>query len=92
MTLNICDFIEKSSFVGLDRLKELPIEQIEKLWNTLQVKSINGLTNHEKELREKCVEVLENLYRKPWDENSKYKTEFRGYMCGNNLIIIISIF
>ena len=71
MTLNICDFIERSNVISLDRLKELPIEQIEKLWNTLQFKSINGLTNYEVALREKCVEVLENLYRKPWDENSK---------------------
>lgn len=68
MTVSVSDVLKTGN---LDLIKHLGIEQVEKLWNTLQVKGINGLSGEEKRIQQKCVEVLEALYRKPWDETSK---------------------
>lgn len=68
MTVNITDIIKSGN---TELIKTLGIEQVEKLWNTLQIKGINGSNEKGRALQRNCVEVLECLYRKPWDENSK---------------------
>lgn len=68
MTVSVSDVLRTGN---LDLIKHLGIEQVEKLWNTLQIKGINGLSENEKAAKRKCIEVLEVLYRKPWDETSK---------------------
>lgn len=68
MTFSVADDLKIGDS---DSIKHLGIEQVEKLWNTLQVKGINGLNETEKAIKRKCIEVLEVLYRKPWDETSK---------------------
>lgn len=72
MTVNISEIISSGN---TDTIKTLGVEQVEKLWNTLQIKGINGTSENEREMQRKCVEVLECLYRKPWDENSKQKRD-----------------
>lgn len=74
MTLSVSDVLKTGD---LDLIKKLGIEQVEKLWNTLQVKGINGLNETEKAIKKKCIEVLEVLYRKPWDETSKKYIRFK---------------
>lgn len=68
MTISVSDVLRTGN---LDLIKHLEIEQVEKLWNTLQIKGTNGFSENEKAAKRKCIEVLEVLYRKPWDETSK---------------------
>ena len=68
MTVSASDVLKTGN---LDSIKQLGIEQVEKLWNVLQIKGLNGLSENEKAIKRKCIEVLEVLYRKPWDETSK---------------------
>jgi hypothetical protein len=68
MTISVSDVLKTGN---LDSIKNLGIEQVEKLWNTLQIKGMNGSNETERDMKMKCIEVLEVLYRKPWDETSK---------------------
>ena len=70
MTIEITDFIEDKS-VDLELIASFSISKIEKLWNLLQIRGVKPESERDIALRLKCIEVLEKLYRKPWDENSK---------------------
>ena len=71
MTINISEILDTNNNVDFDSLKSFGIEEIENLWNSIQVKRINGCTERDKIVKSKCIQVLETLYRKPWDETSK---------------------
>lgn len=71
MTLSIAEFLDSDNNLNLESLKSLGIDQVERLWNSLQVKGFNGLTERDKIVKKKCIDVLESRYRKPWDETSK---------------------
>lgn len=68
MTLSIIDFLDSSKDLNL--LKTLGVDEVEKIWNALQIKSLNGTNDREIAVKIKCLEVLETGYRKPWDEAS----------------------
>lgn len=74
MTVNIEDFINSNSPADLDVIQTFNIEQVEKLWNSIQIRGITFRVNERDNLiKNKCIEVLEKLYRKPWDEQSNEK-------------------
>lgn len=79
MTVNLADFFDSNKNVDLDQIKSLGIEQVESLWNSLQVKGFNGLTERDKIVKIKCIEVLESGYRRPWDEPSIHTYERHYY-------------
>lgn len=68
MTVDIEDSI--NPIVSVD-LEGYNVEQVEKLWNSLQIKGMKSQEESDKLIKNKCIEVLEKLYRKPWDETSK---------------------
>ena len=70
MTVNIDNFINSASSVDLETIGSFNVEQIEKLWNSLQIKGMKFQEERDKAIKNKCIEVLEKLYRKPWDETS----------------------
>lgn len=72
MTINLTSFIgHGTNSPDLELIKKLPLDQVEKLWNVTQIKSIsNHMNSHELKVKEKCLEALEFGYHKPWDENS----------------------
>jgi hypothetical protein len=76
MTINIEDFINPISVesIDLEIIGAFNVEQVEKLWNSLQIKRLKSdtpLKESDNLVKNKCIEVLEKLYRKPWDETSK---------------------
>lgn len=70
MTIEITDFIEDKS-INLELIGSFNVNKIEKLWNLLQIRGGKPENERDFAIRLKCIEVLEKLYRKPWDENSK---------------------
>lgn len=68
MTVDIQDYTNQ---VDLNAIGSFNIEQIEKLWNSLKIKGLRLLEEKDQAIKNKCIEMLEKLYRKPWDESSK---------------------
>lgn len=68
MTVDIQDYTNQ---VDLNAVGSFNIEQIEKLWNSLKIKGLRLLEEKDQAIKNKCIEMLEKLYRKPWDESSK---------------------
>lgn len=82
MTINIEDFINpiSSKSVNLEVIASFNVDQVEKLWNSLQIKGLKSQEeSSDRLIKNKCLEVLEKLYRKPWDETS-------------NIVHLISVF
>ena len=73
MTVEIQDFVNSntSKSTDLEAIGSFSVEQVEKLWNSLKIKGLNCQEERDKATKNKCIEVLEKLYRKPWDETSK---------------------
>lgn len=69
MTVEITDFVEDKN-VDLELIGSFGINKVEKLWNLLQIRGIKPENERDTAIRLKCIEVLEKLYRKPWDETS----------------------
>ena len=68
MTVDNQDYTNQ---VDLNAIGSFNIEQIKKLWNSLKIKGLRSQEEKDQAIKNKCIEMLENLYRKPWDESSK---------------------
>jgi hypothetical protein len=88
MTINLTSFIgHGTNSPDLELIKKLPLDQVEKLWNVTQIKSIsNHMNSHELKVKEKCLEALEFGYHKPWDENSNTMSVLRLYTLYTNVV------
>ena len=68
MTVDIQDYANQAD---LNAIGNFNIEQIEKLWNSLKIKGLRSQEEKDQGIKNKCIEMLEKLYRKPWGESSK---------------------
>ena len=57
--VNIDDFI--NSKANLEAIESFNVEQVEKLWNSLQIKGLNSQVESDKLVKNKCIEVLEKF-------------------------------